>query len=465
VNVWGDFVAIGSNVLDGGSKARREALSSSKYLVVLHRQTGRVLWSATAHSGFRHNSICIGGGRLYAIDRPSEDHLARLRRRGEAPDSKPRLLVFDLPSGHQLWSSEHDIFGTWLSWSAKYDVLVEAGRVARDTLSDEPGGIRAYHAGRGTILWQRKDYSGPAMLHGDYILKERGACDLLTGGVRMRSDPLTGLPVEWNWSRNYGCNTPAASEHLLTFRSGAAGYYDLCNDGGTGNVGGFRSGCTNNLIVAGGVLVAPESTRTCTCSYQNQTSLALVHMPEAEMWTFQSSREVPGPIKRVGLALGAPGNRKADNGTLWLAYPQVGGPSPAVSIQHSPSEVQWFRRHSSRVQAGELPWVAASGARGLQSLTITLDRRPSKERSYTVRLHFVEPDDLQPGKRLFDVALQGKQVLHDLDIVREAGGRNRALVKEFRGVHILDDLILTLTPSAGAAVREPILCGVEVLAE
>src|SRR5206468_7155745 len=136
-----------------------------------------------------------------------------------------------------------------------------------------------------------------------------GACSLLTGESIYCEDPLTGKKVEWRWTRTYGCNTPMASEHLLTFRSGAAGYYDLCNDGGTGNIGGFRSGCTNNLIVAGGLLTAPDYTRTCTCSYQNQTSLALVPMPEAEMWTYFGRGEPASVVRRVGINLGAPGNR------------------------------------------------------------------------------------------------------------------------------------------------------------
>ena len=114
------------------------------------------------------------------------------------------------------------------------------------------------------------------MIHGDTILMAGNGCDLRTGKRTMRKDPLTGEAVEWTWTRGYGCNTPLASEYLLTFRSGAAGYYDLCNDGGTGNLGGFRSSCTNNLIVAGGVLCAPDYTRTCTCSYQIQSSVALV---------------------------------------------------------------------------------------------------------------------------------------------------------------------------------------------
>src|SRR5262249_4512576 len=158
-----------------------------------------------------------------------------------------------------------------------------------------------------------------------------------------------GESVPWRWARDYGCNTPAASEHLLTFRSGAAGYFDLCNDGGTGNFGGFRSSCTNNLIVAGGGLTAPAYTPTFTFSYQNQTSIGLVHMPEAEMWTFLGSRDLKGTVRRVGLNFGSPGARKADDGTFWVEYPRVGGPSPSVQLTTAPQNVEVYRRHPSAV--------------------------------------------------------------------------------------------------------------------
>src|SRR5262249_55988459 len=199
---------------------------------------------------------------------------------------------------------DDDVFGTWLSYSAARDVLVESGRVVRDAMSDEPKGMRAFRGADGTTLWQNKDYAGPAMIHGDIVLKDQSACNLLTGAPVQGGDPLTGNEVPWTWTRSYGCNTPAASENLLTFRSGAAGYFDLANDGGTGNLGGFRSSCTNNLIVAGGLLNAPDYTRTCTCSYQNQCSLALVNMPEAEMWTYFGAQEVKGPVRQVGINFG-----------------------------------------------------------------------------------------------------------------------------------------------------------------
>jgi hypothetical protein len=255
-----------------------------------------------------------------------------------------------------------------------------------------------------------------------------------------------------------------ASEHLLTFRSGAAGYLDYCNDGGTGNFGGFRSSCTNNLVVAGGLLNAPDYTRTCTCSYQNQTSLALVPMPEAEIWTSFGDQEFSGPIRQVGINLGAPGDRKADDGTLWIDFPSVGGDSPEVGVALAPQDVKWFRRHSTQIAADELTWVAASGAEGLTSLKLKLGDSKSPPRAYTVRLHFAEPAQLAAGERVFDIALQGKTVAQGTDIVKEAGGPLRALVKEFAGVECSETLVIELTPEAKAA-RPAVLSGVEIRAE
>jgi outer membrane protein assembly factor BamB len=467
-----DYLNVCDNYLIGGgdpagprARPADDAGASSRYLVVLNRHTGQSLWSVTARSGFRHNAICAGGGRVYCIDRPPADEAARRKRRGEAEGPAACLRALDLATGREVWRTEQDVFGTWLSYSARHDVLVESGRVTRDALTDEPRGMRAYRAAGGAVLWYNKEYAGPAMLHGDLVLKDGSACDLLTGAPRLREDPLTGKPVEWTWSRGYGCNTPAASEHLLTFRSGAAGYYDLGNDGGTGNFGGFRSSCSNNLLVADGVLTAPDYTRTCTCSYQNQTSLALVPLPEAEMWTYFTTPKVTGTIRHVGINLGAPGDRRAEDGLLWLNYPNVGGPAPAVSVRTVPEQPEWFRRHSSAIGGPGIPWVAASGAKGLTSLTLTLVREPDPERVYTVRLHFAEPDHLGAGQRVFDVALQGDTVLKDFDVVREAGGAQRALVKEFKGVRVGKDLTVTLTPAASAPVRQAVLCGVEVRAE
>jgi outer membrane protein assembly factor BamB len=436
---------------------------SSQRLVVMDRRSGKVLWQTSARDGFRHNATAVGGGRLFTIDRLSGDQLARLKLK-DADAPAPRLLAFDLKTGEPLWSAEADVFGTWLSYSAKHDVLVESGRVNRDSLFDEPRGMRAYRGADGKVLWHEKTYLGPAMIHGDTVLQDQGGCDLLSGALKMREDPITGALVPWKWTRGYGCNTPAASEHLLTFRSGAAGYFDLCNDGGTGNFGGFRSSCTNNLIVAGGVLTVPEYTRTCVCAYQNQTSVGLVPMPEAEMWTYFGTKEVKGAVKRLGLAFGAPGDRRADNGTLWLEYPSTGGASPSVTVTAKPAGVELFRRHPAFIQ-GPYNWVAASGFKGVREVTVGLGDTGGPPRRFTVKLVFAETDELKAGQRVFDVQVQGKTVLKGFDIVNEAGAARRSLIKEFPGVQAAGQLVVRLTPSAGAAVRSPILCGIEIIAE
>lgn len=452
-------------------KGYSDNMSASRHLVVMNRKTGAVLWTATAKNAFRHNATCVGGGRLYTIDRLSGEQLNRIKK--DDPEPPPaRLIAFELKTGTELWSAvqiinakkdaDAGVFGTWLSYSEKHDVLIEAGRVARDSLFDEPKGMRAYRAKDGKPIWFQKTYTGPAMIHGDTILQDQGGCDLLTGALKMRTDPITGESVPWKWIRNYGCNTPAASEHLLTFRSGAAGYFDLCNDGGTGNFGGFRSSCTNNLIVAGGIITAPEYTRTCTCTYQNQSSIALIHMPEAEMWTTFGTKDLTGTVKRLGVNFGGAGDRRADDGTLWIEFPNIAGVSPAVPISAKPAP-EPFRRHSTAV-TGPYNWVTSSGLKNAGEVSIALGTMTSP-RSYTVKLYFAEPDNLPEGKRLFHVDISGQRVLSDFDIAKEAGGAGRSLVREFKGIAAKDALVIRLTAAAGASVRVPVICGVELIAE
>ena len=270
----------------------------------------------------------------------------------------------------------------------------------------------------------------------------------------------------------YGCNSIIGSEHLLTFRSGAAGFCDLAADSGTGNLGGFKSSCTSNLIVADGVLSAPDYTRTCSCAYQNQTSLAWIHMPDADTWTF-NQRQPKGLSKRIGINLGAPGDRRGGNGTLWLEYPQNGGPSPTIHVTTVPDKPNYFSHHTSRLSGEGLKWVAASGVEGIESLRISLDEQESANKqtedspkSYVVRLYFSEPNSgIQPGERTFSVAMQGVAVLPNFDIVKVAGGSNRTVVREFPGVQVDTDLEIAFSPSAASEAALPILCGVELIAE
>ena len=484
-----DFVSYTELPAGGsGSEAKLETFSeffdksASQRLIVMDRRSGEVLWQVTARHGFPHNAVIAGDSRLFCLDAiPPYLKQVMGRRNIDIPDDE-RLLALDVAGGRVVWERTQPIFGSWLGYSQEHKLLLQAQRRSKDMVS-EPGDRMAVHrADTGDVLWDRKvSYDGPCILHGTTIITQESAYDLMTGRQKRRPHPLSGESVAWQYTRNYGCNTVIASENLLTFRSAAAGFLDLATDGGTGNLGGFKSGCTSNLVVAGGVLNAPEYTRTCTCSYQNQTSLAMVHDPDVEVWTFSPLPAARQRVQRLGLNLGAPGDCTSESGTLWLDWPSVGGPGPRIDVRTEPSRPRWFRHHSLRLAGGPLPWVEASGAIGLRQIRIGMGGPRGRSGRYTVRLHFVDPrlprdegrkttdeesqtnDERGNTKYKFAVAIQGQTVLEGFDVTKEAGGTRIGLLREFTGIEIADALTVTLRPSAQGT--ETVLCGVELVME
>jgi hypothetical protein len=274
-----------------------------------------------------------------------------------------------------------------------------------------------------------------------------------------RTNPLTGAKEPRRFPKSYGCDGGVDYGHLYTHRSGTPAFYDKRLESGTIHVSGPRSGCTNSLIPANGLLNVPYFYEGCTCSYPLPVGLALVRMPATyEQWATWGAGEATG-IRRVGLNLGAPGDRMTEAGTLWLDYPIVGGPSPSIAVRTEPEKPEYYYRHSLWVSGGQgWPWVAASGARGLRKLTLS---GLNAETTFTVRLTFADPEFAEPGRRVFSVRLQGKEVCPRLDVARESGGRMRSLVKEIAGIRTDGSLTVELVPEAG----ETLLSGVELVAE
>lgn len=438
-------------------------------LLALNRYSGDVVWQHAAE--FSLPFVAIGEDRVYCFDGVLEDLYLDWKRRGLVPKAAEEryLKALDLQTGEVLWKYTTDMVVTWLGYSGEHDVL----------LSSNKHGIAAYRGQSGQELWKKyeegKGFKGhpesvwdKVIVWNDRIIDQRGpgaAYELETGEPITRLHPITGAEVPWEFTKSgHHCNYAIASPHLLTFRAASAGYTDL-ESGSTARLEGFRSGCRNSLIPANGVLNSPNFAHGCVCGYSLFTSLAFVHLPESEMWSYSAlkldEQLEEQSVERIGVNLGAPGDRLSETGTLWLDHPNVGGSSPPLNVQLSVDDPRWFRRHSSLVEGGELPWVAASGVIGLTSLTIPLSGEGDQSRRYTVRLHFLEPDSLEAGQRVFDVHLQGQAVLENLDVVAQAGGSQRALVKEFTGIEAQEALVVDFTARAG----EPLICGVEVVAE
>lgn len=401
-------------------------LSASDGLVAFDRRNGKVLWKTEATHSFLHNAIVAGSGRVYCLDKLPAPIEAKLERRGQPVPETYRVVALDALTGQKLWERNDTTFGTWLSYSAEHDLLLQAGASASDRLKSEVGvGMAMHYAADGRIKWkdEKRSYSGPCILHGETIMTNAnsyklsaGAFRLLDGQPELTINPLTGAEQPWQMCRAYGCNNIIASENMLTFRSGAAGYYDLTTRSGTGNLGGFKSGCTSNLVVANGVLNAPDYTRTCSCAYQNQTSLGLIHMPEMEMWTVnhEARQAKPGQrFERIGINFGAPGDRVDKNGTLWVEYPHVGGEHADLDIEIDEA-AEWYRDNSLKFSGDGTPWIGASGVVNATHIRIPLSVSESIPQGLVFRIS-KSANDAEEGKG-------GKVNLgsSDLELVKDA---------------------------------------------
>jgi len=88
-----------------------------------------------------------------------------------------------------------------------------------------------------------------------------------------------------------------------------------------------------------------------------------------------------------------------------------------------------------------------------------------RARRLGVRLHFAELDDVSAGERVFDVKVQGKTVIRGLDVVEQAGGPRRALVKQIPDVLAKGTLVLEFVPHARKLTQRtaPILSAIELI--
>ena len=425
--------------------------TSSRRLVVMDRRSGEVLWQRRAEVGFRHGAIVSADDTLYVIDGLSRKALGMLGRRGEDPPEASTILALDLRTGEERWNRQSRVFGTFLQYSREHDILLEGGNQdVRGGASGEPLKMAARDGGDGSVVWTTDEFKLPAVIKGEKLIAGVGetpgrggrAVSLLTGEPWMRGQSQAG---EWGFHQRKGCGLVNASENLLLFRSGYAAYFDLEHGSGTGFLSGFKSGCTANMIPAEGVLNALDYTRTCTCSYPQQTSLALVPMPgnsAIEFWTRYEGRS-PDPAG-YGLNFGAPGRRPDGADLIW--YDRDGTQ----------------RRHPSAIEesGGSIDWVAASVREFAGSHTITVEK--ISDANYTVRLHFAElAKGTEPGQRVFDVFIDQQKVLNDFDIVKESGGVLHGVVREFT-VPCDGTLDLTLRRTFGSELA-PAISGIELI--
>jgi len=288
-STWG-YIACKNNTLFGtlantehiveyryGKSDMQTQFTESELLFAMDAKTGKLKWSYKPQHFIRNNSIAVGADKIYFIDRPlalsdrpkvpDKDQESETK---ENPDdySHPTgtLVALNMDNGEVLWTSTDNIYGTMLALSEKHDVLLMAYQDTRFKLVSEVGGrMAAFRASNGERLWDvEAGYASRPILNDSTIYAQPGAWDLISG---QRKD--------FHFERSYGCGIVAGSVNLLAFRSATLGYRDLLSKDGTVNYGGIRPGCWINTIPAAGLLLVPEASNRCVCSYLIKATIAL----------------------------------------------------------------------------------------------------------------------------------------------------------------------------------------------
>jgi outer membrane protein assembly factor BamB len=252
--------------------------NESVRLFALDAVTGRLKWQYQPADSIRHNAIAVAEGRVYLIDRALalEDRIDRPEPLGKhrallQPGQHPGgvLLALDAATGKVLWRQDDNIWGTQLAVSRKHGLVLMYYQAVKHSffkLPSEIGGrMAAFDSASGARVWDVEAvFRTRPIINGDLIYAEPGAWSV-----------KTGQPVPWEFTRSYGCGQIASSTYLMLFRSATLGYLDLSRDAGTENFGGVRTSCWYNAIPAAGLVLVPDGSSKCACSYQMQAWFAL----------------------------------------------------------------------------------------------------------------------------------------------------------------------------------------------
>ena len=270
-----------------------KGLYDSRVLVGLDRATGRQLWVVRAEHRFSHHGLAVGSGVVFCSDSPSNASTCELKRRGKAPKTlSSTVAAIDTSTGRPRWrrtlpypfSSYGDEFWTLqsrddsLAYSEEANVLL----VRKDRRTWALGGSG------GELLWEQETGGGqPLVVRGGIYHEQSGAAhDIHTGKPLPGSRGVRG---------GNGCNHAVACGDLFLRRTHTAACFNVVT-GETLYMRNVRSGCTNSLLPAGGVVSAPCFSVGCVCNHPLETSFCLVHMPFVAGWGGADPVREPLPL-------------------------------------------------------------------------------------------------------------------------------------------------------------------------
>jgi outer membrane protein assembly factor BamB len=493
------FVAVDDNQVFGSStlreeleeKMRRRGLtikSQTDAIFAFDNKTGEMQWMYRGEN-LLHTTIAIGPDHLYFIESsltPEERQSLYRSDKGELKNltgeaalkaeaemkqlDARRAVALDRRSGKKVWEMPVDVTDTTnvSAGGGNLTVMYADGRLLLCGANANGHYWKQFLAGEfekrkllvldaksGVQLWSHNaNYMNrPAVIEGR-VIAEPWAFDLESGKPLKTPHLLTGEDSDWRFSRpGHHCGIVTATPNMMFFRSGFIGYYDLYQDTGTKHFAGQRLGCWVNAIPGNGLVMIPEASAGCVCQFSIVSTVVLEPKTESSSWGIFSAVGEKTPVRRIGINLGAPGDRRDAARQPWLGFPR---PHSVERLEFvfdiKPQFAEgggWYSNNPDSVSSGSgLPgWLISSGARGLKSCDIPLLGEKDKPASYDLTLHFSQMA-ANEVKQL-SIRLQGNEIARNeqMSVSELAGDIVTLRVKK---VLVKSDMSLEIESPPGA---------------
>lgn len=188
------------------------------------------------------------------------------------------------------------------------------------------------------------------------------------------------------------------------------------------------------------------------CATTEKAKVGKAEVGKAEVGKAKVGTETPKFVLRVNCAATEPYTDKAGN--LWQPD------------QYMEEGKTWGAADGMTVDRGELGITGTNSPKIYETERYSMSEYKFKvpNGKYTVRLHFAETYSGigSEGERVFSVTINDKTVLKDFDPYKAAGGPEKPVVKEFKGVAVTKgELVIGFVSN----IENPEINGIEILSE
>jgi outer membrane protein assembly factor BamB len=280
------------NLIDEGAGNR---MVTSRYLFALDRYTGAERWRYQ-NGELLNTAISVADGRLFFVECRNPETIfdsdGRIASLQPLLASNTFLVALDVVTGAMVWETPVSLpFHYAMYANGANNVLLLSGSYREeDKLFYR---LFGFDMQTGTLRWNTRfrarntygtDWAGKNGAHGDHgDIQQHPVIVGDTVYARPYAFNLqTGEQLDYVAYRGgHGCGRLTGSAHYLYGRGDNPRIYptDVSTTEGAPLTTVSRPGCSLNIIPAGGLILVPESSAGCTCSYPLQTSFGFI--PEA----------------------------------------------------------------------------------------------------------------------------------------------------------------------------------------